>query len=86
MWDSLYGVNPRVTVMKRFVLADGDILFKKPVVVHAVRQNSWGWWKFDMVLPNGAGVQYRSQWKVEVTRERDRLLSFNWSEKSDGDR
>jgi hypothetical protein len=67
--------------MKRFVLADGDVIFKKPLVVHVVRRCASGYgWRFDIVLANGAGLHYRSKWKVEVERERDRLLSFNWQE------
>lgn len=66
--------------MKRFVLADGDVIFQKPVVVHAVRPSHFGLWKFEMILSNGAGVNYHSPWKVEVERERQRLLDFNWED------
>jgi hypothetical protein len=71
-----------VDTMKRFTLADGDIFFECPSFVGPVRRD---WldddvsYKF-MFTVAGKDFIYRSRWKVEVERERERLLAFNWED------
>ena len=70
--------------MKRFVLADGDVLLSKPDVIGGIYRPYWpkigyGDPQFHICL---AGVvrTYRSRWLSEVKRERARLIAFNWED------
>jgi hypothetical protein len=69
--------------MKRFTLADGDVFLERPTFVGPVRKD-WDcegdtWYKFRFTV-DGKDYAYYSRWKVEVERERERLLAFNWED------
>lgn len=72
--------------MKRFTLADGDTLFEPPVYVSGVcyrpicppRMPCRQRYKIFIRTKSGIELEYSSKWKVEVERERNRLLYFNW--------
>ena len=72
--------------MKKFTLADGDVLFAQPLYVSRIYRMHLpklppGPWRFDIVLANhGLKAHYRSKYKREVERERERLINFNWQE------
>lgn len=74
--------------MKRFMFADGEVLFEPPVYVSKVmyrpicppRLPQRERYTLYLRTKSGLETEYSSKWKVEVERERNRLLSFDWNE------
>lgn len=66
------------TIMKRFTLANGDVLLRPLEYVGAVHEDEFGWYRFNIITSAGQKLHYRTRWKMEAERERDRLLSFSW--------
>jgi hypothetical protein len=71
--------------VKRFTLADGDVFFQPPTLVGGIAQDyegsEFGWSSpyFDIHFADGTKRIYRNRFKREVERERERLLSFDWT-------